>query len=81
MAAHKELGQAYYQEKNYAKAIPELKLALVDDPEGTAHYQLGLTYKAMGQAEDAKREFDASRHIKAEHEARIKIELPPGGSQ
>ena len=81
MVAHKELGQAYYQEQNYTKAIPELKLALADDPEGTAHYQLGLTYKAMGRAEDAKREFDASRHIKAEHEARIKIELPPGGSQ
>jgi tetratricopeptide (TPR) repeat protein len=76
--AHAELGKAYYLQKNYAKSVAELKLAVTDDPEGAAHYQLGLAYKALGQSDDSQREFEASRKIKADRLSQMKIEMPEG---
>jgi tetratricopeptide (TPR) repeat protein len=76
--AHQELGKAYYQQKNYADAQKELALALADDPEGIAHYQLALVYKALGETESANREFTASRKIKADRLSQVKIEMPAG---
>ena len=58
--AHEQLGKAFYLARNYEGARKELTTALADDPEGIAHYQLGLVYKALGRTEDANREFDAS---------------------
>jgi len=74
--AHEQLGKAMYLAKNYEAARKELTLALKDDPEGVAHYQLGLVYKALGQTEDAKREFDSSRKIKSDRLAQVKIGMP-----
>ena len=74
--AHEQLGKALYLAKNYEGARKELTLALNDDPEGVAHYQLGLVYKALGQTIDAKREFDSSRKIKADRLAQVKIGMP-----
>lgn len=76
--AHEELGKAYYIERSYEKAVKELKLAITDDPEGAAHYQLGMVYKALGRSDDAKREFEAARKIKADRLSQIKIEMPEG---
>jgi tetratricopeptide (TPR) repeat protein len=81
--AHEQLGKALYLAKNYEGARKELTLALTDDPEGVAHYQLGLVYKALGQTEDAKREFASSRKIKSDRLAKVEIEMPdakPGAS-
>ena len=81
--AHEQLGKAMYLAKNYEGARKELTMALTDDPEGVAHYQLGLVYKALGQSEDAKREFNSSRKIKSDRLAQVKIGMPdakPGGS-
>jgi tetratricopeptide (TPR) repeat protein len=74
--AHEQLGKALYLAKNYEGARKELTLALTDDPEGVAHYQLGLVYKALGQTEDAKREFNSSRKIKSDRLAQVKIGMP-----
>ena len=76
--AHQQLGKAFFLQKNYDGARKELTLALNDDPEGVAHYQLGMVYKALGQTEDASREFDSSRKIKADRLAQVKIEIPAG---
>jgi tetratricopeptide (TPR) repeat protein len=78
--AHEQLGKAMYLAKNYEGARKELTLALHDDPEGVAHYQLGLVYKALGQTEDAKREFDSSRKIKQDRLAQVKIGMPDAKS-
>ena len=81
--AHEQLGKAFYLAKNYQGARKELTLALNDDPEGVAHYQLGLVYKALGQTEDATREFSSSRKIKSDRLAQVKIGMPdakPGAS-
>ena len=76
--AHQELGKAYLLQKNYEGARKELTLALADDPEGLAHYQLGLVYKALGQTEAATREFASSRKIKSDRLSQAKIEMPAG---
>lgn len=81
--AHEQLGRALYLAKNYDGARRELTLALHDDPDGLAHFQLGLVYKALGQTQDAKREFDVFRKITSDRRAQIKIEMPdatPGAS-
>lgn len=76
--AHEQLGKAFYLANNYEGARKELTLALADDPEGVAHYQLGLVYKALGKPDEAKREFDSSRKIKSDRLAQVKIEMPDG---
>jgi tetratricopeptide (TPR) repeat protein len=74
IVAHKELGQAYLQQGNLAKAEVELRQATRDDPEGEAHYQLGLVYRAMGRRDAAQQEFAISRRIKADQiEAEKKV--------
>ena len=81
--AHEQLGKAMYLAKNYEGACKELTLALNEDPEGVAHYQLGLVYKALGRTEDATREFNFSRKIKSDRLAQVKIGMPDvktGGS-
>ncbi len=79
--AHQELGKAYYVQKDYEKALAELKLAIKDDPDGNAHYQLGMVYKAMGQPSDANREFDASRKLKSDLLSQAKLQIPEGTKQ
>jgi tetratricopeptide (TPR) repeat protein len=74
--AHQQLGKAYLLQKNYPAAQKELTLALHEDPEGIAHYELGLLYKAEGQTQEAAREFDLSRKLKSDRLAEVKIEKP-----
>ena len=76
--AHQELGKAFYMQKNYDEARKEFTLALADDSEGTAHYQLGLVYRVLGQTEAANREFASSRKIKADRLSLVKIDMPAG---
>lgn len=74
--AHQQLGKALYLQKNYLAARGELTLALADDPEGLAHYQLGLVYKALGDIDASNKEFASSRRIKSDRLAQVRIELP-----
>jgi tetratricopeptide (TPR) repeat protein len=79
VAAHKELGQAYAQQGELAKAETELRKATSDDPEGEAHYQLGLVYRAMGRNGEAQQELAISRRIKADRiEAEKKMMMQDG---
>lgn len=56
-AAVAGLGQVEFERKNYPKAIERFERALVLQPEATQlHYRLGLTYRALGDAEKAKSE-------------------------
>jgi Tfp pilus assembly protein PilF len=63
---YQQLGRAYLMEKNYRQAEAELKKALGRDPEGMAHYQLGVVYRAEGRNSEAAAQFEATRKIKAE---------------
>jgi tetratricopeptide (TPR) repeat protein len=63
---HQQLGKAYLLQKNYPKAEAELQKALRIDLDGTAHYQLGLLYRAEGKSSAAADEFEVARKIKVE---------------
>jgi tetratricopeptide (TPR) repeat protein len=63
---HQQLGKAYLLQKNYPKSEAELKKALAIDLDGTAHYQLGVLYRAEGKSDAAAVEFEAARKIKVE---------------
>jgi tetratricopeptide (TPR) repeat protein len=63
---HQQLGKAYVLQKNYPRAEAELQKARAIDLDGTAHYQLGLLYRAEGKTDAAAKEFEAARKIKVE---------------
>jgi tetratricopeptide (TPR) repeat protein len=60
---HKQLGFAYFQQKDYVRAEAEMKKAIVHDPYGSANYMLGRIYKAEGRADLANTQFAIARAI------------------
>ena len=58
---HRDLGTAYTQLEQYAKAELEFKLAMTGDHDGSVHYKLAKVYQAMGRKPDADREFSIYR--------------------
>jgi tetratricopeptide (TPR) repeat protein len=75
-AARQQLGIACYQRKDFLRAELELKKSLPGDSEGTAHFVLGMVYRRLGRAEESRVALEASRKIRAERLADIKIENP-----
>jgi tetratricopeptide (TPR) repeat protein len=63
---HQQLGKAYFLQKNYPRAEAELRKALAIDLDGTAHYQLGVLYRAEGRVDAAAAEFEAALKIKVD---------------
>ncbi|MEG9435050.1 tetratricopeptide repeat protein, partial [Edaphobacter sp. HDX4] len=60
----RQLGKAYYLQKDFRKAEDVLRVALKDDPQGLAHYQLGLVYRDLGDKIAAQEQFAISRKAK-----------------
>lgn len=54
---HRDLGTAYAQLKDFAKAAAEYKIGLSNDEDGSVHYKLAKVYQALGQRDNADREF------------------------
>jgi tetratricopeptide (TPR) repeat protein len=54
---HRDLGTAYTQLKEFSKAVPEYKIGLSNDQDGSVHYKLAKVYQALGQKENADHEF------------------------
>ena len=63
--AHRDLGEAYYNQKDFTTAAAELQKAINHDPDGSAHYQLGLVYRALGRSVDARRMLAQAQRMKA----------------
>jgi tetratricopeptide (TPR) repeat protein len=63
---YRQLGKAYYMQKEFPKAETALRQAIRHDPQGLAHYQLGLVYRSLGQKEAANEQFEISRKLKLE---------------
>jgi tetratricopeptide (TPR) repeat protein len=76
LLAHLELGKAFYQRREFAKAAPELKKASAADPDGSIHYFLGVAYKELGRAAEARVAFAESTRIKDERLAAIRASKP-----
>lgn len=66
LVAHRELGKAYLQRQDFAKAEIEFRKAATYDPEGNVHYLLGTAYKNLGKTFEANAAFAESRRIKLE---------------
>ena len=54
---HRDLGTAYVQLNEFAKAESEYKIGLSNDEDGSVHYKLAKVYQALGQKQNADREF------------------------
>lgn len=77
---HQELGRAYFMQKNFPKAEVELKQAVQNDPDGAAHYQLGVVYRTLGRTQDAAAEFALSRKIKMANLSQAEAKFGPTGA-
>ncbi len=64
--AYAQLGRAYAAEKKFTLAEEVLKRALAHDPDGSAHYQLGMVLRVEGKSGEAKEAFARVRAIKNE---------------
>jgi tetratricopeptide (TPR) repeat protein len=68
---HRDLGTAYADLHDYAKAEAEFKAALAGDRDGSVHYKLARIYQAEGQKESAAREFEISASLNRESHAKL----------
>lgn len=63
---HRDLGTAYSELGDYRKAEDQFKLAISSDHDGSVHYKLARVYQALGEKEDAAREFALSTALNRE---------------
>jgi len=70
-AIHRDLGTAYSELRDYPKAEAEFKIAVAADHDGSVHYKLARVYQALGQKEEASREFELSTALNAESHRKL----------
>ena len=63
---HRDLGTAYSQLRDYRKAEEQFKIAVPTDHDGSVHYKLARVYQALGEKENAAREFALSTALNRE---------------
>ena len=64
-AQYLQRGMAQAAKKDYGRAILEFRNAVKVMPkDAEPYYQLGLTYRDLGQAELARQAFDRMKHVK-----------------
>lgn len=68
---HRDLGTGYADLRDYPNAIIQFKVALPGDHDGSVHYKLGRAYQAMGQKDEAAREFAISTSLNRESHAKL----------
>jgi tetratricopeptide (TPR) repeat protein len=68
---HRDLGTAYSELKDYAKAEAEFKIAVAGDQDGSVHYKLARVYQALGEKENAAREFALSTTMNRETHSKL----------
>jgi tetratricopeptide (TPR) repeat protein len=68
---HRDLGTAYSELKDYPKAEAEFKIAVAGDQDGSVHYKLARVYQALGEKENASREFTLSTTMNRETHSKL----------
>src|SRR5229473_2198316 len=63
---HRDLGTAYSELGDYRKAEEQFKIAVSADHDGSVHYKLARVYQALGEKENAAREFALSTALNRE---------------
>jgi tetratricopeptide (TPR) repeat protein len=68
---HRDLGTAYFELGDYRKAEEQFKIAVSDDHDGSLHYKLARVYRALGEKENAAREFALSTALNRESHSKL----------
>jgi tetratricopeptide (TPR) repeat protein len=68
---HRDLGTAYSELQDYPKAETEFKIAVRGDHDGSVHYKLARVYQALGEKENASREFALSTAMNRETHSKL----------
>ena len=68
---HRDLGTAYVQLKDYAKAESEYKIGLAGDQDGSVHYKLAKVYQSLGKKAEADREFATYTSMNQDSHAKL----------
>src|SRR6267378_2319974 len=63
---HRDVGTAYSELGNYRRAEEHFKVAVSADRDGSVHYKLARIYQALGEKENAAREFALSTALNRE---------------
>lgn len=67
-----QIGRVYFLKKEYQNAVAELQKVLAIDPEDLqAHYNLMLSYRGLGDMDNARREQTLYLRFKADESAQI----------
>lgn len=68
---HRDLGTAYSELHDYRKAEEHFKIAVTADHDGSVHYKLAKVYQALGEKEQAAREFALSAALNRESHQKL----------
>src|ERR1700674_80302 len=68
---HRDLGTAYSELGDYRKAEEHFKIAVAADHDGSVHYKLARVYQAVGEKENAAREFALSTALNRESHGKL----------
>jgi len=70
--AYLQLGALRFSRREYDKAVDYYEQAIAADPQlGEAHYRLGVAYDRLGEADNAKREFQLHDQIEKAQAAAV----------
>jgi len=64
LAAHADLGRAYFHLEQYANAAVELEKAAIIDERGDIHYQLSVCLRKLGRTQEADSALKRSQEIR-----------------
>jgi tetratricopeptide (TPR) repeat protein len=68
---HRDLGTAFAELGDNRKAEEHFKIAVVDDHDGVVHYKLARVYQALGETDNAAREFQLSTELNRKSHERL----------
>lgn len=70
--AHLQLGNLYFQRREYREALPEYREALKLGPDvADVHFRLGQAYVHLGQKDLAQKEFEIHQQLYEQHLAEV----------
>lgn len=68
---HTLLGEVYSATDRVPEALSEFKLGLVNDDDGSIHFQLGRLYQKLGDRENAEEAFRVSKQLRKQSDDRV----------
>lgn len=70
---HTLLGEVYSATNRAPEALSEFRLGLVNDDDGSIHYQLGRLYQKLGDREKADEAFRVSKQLRKQSDDRVNL--------